>query len=104
MRYMKGRRFGAVVKVRVPGKFAGATDIAVGGGSAMLAAAVARGLAPAGTFWARRTGTIAAISGSLVALASREKLSGVLAALIVGGAIELVQAVTDYRVSHPRSV
>ncbi len=82
--------------------FAGTADIAVGGGTAAGAALATRAIAPAGSFWARRAGSIGVAVGALVALASREKLSGIVAAVIVGGTIELVQLVSDYRVSHPK--
>ncbi len=77
--------------------FPGVVDVGIGGGTAVVAATIARAVAPPGTWWARRAGTVGAVAGSLLSFAARQPLTGIVVAVLVGGTIELIEAITSYR-------
>lgn len=107
-RKMMIRRYGdwgladpAAAAAPAGGSWPGVVDLGIGGGTAAVAAVVTRSVAPAGSFFARHPGLMAALAGALVSLAARQQFTGIVAAAIVGGTVELLQLVTDYRVAHP---
>lgn len=67
----------------------------VGGGTALVTAAAARGFAEPGSWIERRAGTIGAVGGTVVALLAKQGGAGVAGALLVGLSIELIELLTE---------
>ncbi len=75
----------------------GGTPALIGGGSALGVATLARAFAPSGSFVEVHAGLVGALAGATVSVASRKGGLALFAALLVGGAIELVDFITKLR-------
>jgi hypothetical protein len=75
------------------------TPVLVGGGSALVVAAAARGFGEPGSWIERRAGTLGATGGVITALLSKQGGAALAAAIIVGLAIEGLEALTEAKVA-----
>lgn len=71
----------------------------VGGGSALVTAAAARGFAEPGSWIERRAGTIGAVGGTIVALLAKQGGAGIAGAILVGLSVELIELLTEKKMS-----